>query len=332
MRCPRCSYDSPDSPRTCARCGMALTDLGEGPPQQQQQPAGWAPASGSQAAPQPSSYAAAGGGGGGGGGAPDQVGESPEPTREMSKPPTSTGQPGPVGPAWSRPPAGPNESPPWSGSQDAAPWQTPPQHAGAANWTTKVPTERPPTGIPAQPARPEPSYPWALWRILIVALPVAGVLAALYGLFAVMPRRGIFAELDTMPANVTRSAASVSDTINLVLFIAAGAALVAAAVLLVTWLVRARRSAAGVSTGLGLVWRLVGGVGVALVVVALVLHMTTSASQIALGYVVMGVGAFLLALAAFWAVTGVRQSGREAALVVTRPAVPDPPRPHDPTR
>ena len=241
--------------------------------------------------------------------------------------PPDSGRSGPVGPSWARPPVS-NEAPPWSGTQDAAPWQTPPQHAGAANWTTNMPAT-PPPDVRVEPPRPESSYPWALWRILIVALPVAGVLSALYGLFAVMPRRGIFAELDTMPASVTRNAAAVSDTINLVLFIAAGAGVVAAGVLLTMWLVRARRSAAGVSSGLGLVWRVVTGAGFALVLVALLLHMTTDASQIALGYVILGVGAFLLALGAFWAVTGVRQSGREAALIVARPAVPATPRPYD---
>lgn len=167
--------------------------------------------------------------------------------------------------------------------------------------------------MPIEPDAPAATYPWALWRILIVVLPVCGVLAALYGLFALFPRRGIFAELGHNPAQVSHNAAAVSDTLNIVLFIAAAVSAVAAVVLMVWWAVRARRVAKRGSAGLNLAWRTVTGAGFALVLVALILHMGTSPSRIALGYLLLGLGALVIATAALWAVGGVRRAGRETA-------------------
>jgi hypothetical protein len=219
-----------------------------------------------------------------------------------------------VGPSWSRP-SQPAESPPWSGSEDAAPWQTPPQHSPSGQWTSKAPG-RSVADVLAEPDPPASTYPWGLWRVLIVVLPVCGILAALYGLFALFPRRAIFAELGSNPRQVSHNAAAVSDTVNMVLFIAAGAAVVAAIVLMACWALRVRRIAPPGSAGLRLAWWLVTAVGFALVLVALILHMGSSPGRIALGYLILGLGALLVATGALWAVGGVRRAGREAALAL----------------
>jgi hypothetical protein len=332
MRCPRCSYDSPGDARTCERCGMALPSRGDaakatqtGLSQTAATNPGGTPQLGAAGRRGDAGLRGDGGGQRAEAGQPSAAGQRGE-AGQSSAPgqpgePAQVGDPAKkVGPAWSRPSQA-AESPPWSGSHDAAPWQTPPQHSPAGKWTSKAP--EPSVGdLPSEPTRPAAAtYPWALWRILVVVLAVSGVCVGLYGLFALFPRRGIFAELANDPTQVSHNSAAASDVINIVLFVAAGVTVVAAVVLMALWALRVRRIARRGSAGLNLVWRLVTGVGFALVLVALILHMSTSPGRIALGYLLLGLGALLLSIAALWAVSGVRRAGREAALTLSAPPV-----------
>jgi hypothetical protein len=310
MRCPRCGSDNSDGPRTCSRCGLALTPHQHGGGQ----PGNWGQSAmpgqpgatqGGQSTWVPSASAHTGG--------------DPHPhghPRPGDRP--DEAQPGeqrrPVGPSWSRPSAQANESPPWAESDDAAPWQTPPQHAASQRWATQHPdADHQPPPAPVEPPRPVSRYPWALWRILVVALPVEAVLAAVYAIFALAPRRGVFAQLAADPAEVTPDAATQSDTINLVLFLLAGIGVLIAIGLMVAWLLRARGTTDAAPVSFSPAWWIVTALGFAAVVVALALHANSDPGTIAVGYVFMGAGALLIAIASVWAVPYVRKAGRRAA-------------------
>ncbi|MEQ7126914.1 hypothetical protein ABN034_20555 [Actinopolymorpha sp. B11F2] len=146
-----------------------------------------------------------------------------------------------------------------------------------------------------------------------MALPVEAVLAAVYGIFALAPRRGVFAQLADDPAEVTRDAATQSDSINLVLFLLAGIGALVVIGLMVAWLLRSRRTTEAPSASFSPAWWVVTALGFAAVVVALALHANSDPGPIAVGYVFMGIGALLIAGASAWAMPVVRKAGRQAA-------------------
>ena len=159
----------------------------------------------------------------------------------------------------------------------------------------------------------------------MVVLGIEAVLAAVYAIFALGPRRGVFAALASDPEGVTRADATGSNTVNIVLFLAAGLGALAAIGLMIAWYVRVRRTNPAAPATLGLPWRIVTVVGFVAVVVALVLHMSSDPGQIAVGYVVLGLGALLIAVAAAWALPSVRRAGRDAAALAAaseHPATP----------
>lgn len=131
-----------------------------------------------------------------------------------------------------------------------------------------------------------------------------------YGVFALGPRRAIFADLATEPASVTRDAASRSDNLNLVLFLLAVLATVAAAVLTGIVLSKLRRVESA-RVAVGLPWWLLTGAAFAAVAVALGLHVSTDPDQIVVGYIILGIGALLVAVSAIWAAVRIRGSTRD---------------------
>ena len=137
---------------------------------------------------------------------------------------------------------------------------------------------------------------------MIGVLVLQAILAVVYGVFALGPRRGIFADLADAPEEVTREAATRSDTLNLVLFVAAAVVTVAAAVLTGVVLVKLR----AVDGTFSLPWWLLTGAGFAAIAVALGLHVSTDPGQIVVGYVVLGGGALLVAVSAIWAAARIR--------------------------
>ena len=173
------------------------------------------------------------------------------------------------------------------------------------------------------------AYPSGLARLLVVLLAVEAVLATVYGIFAVAPRRGVFAALASNPSSVTRAAAEQSDAVNLVLFLCAGIGALATIVLVALWRAGVRRTQPPVPVGLPTAWWVLAVAGLAAVVVALVLHVSSSPGQIAVGYVIMGIGALAVAVAAAWAIPLVRHTGREAVAASAAMAAP-PPRPPTP--
>lgn len=286
MRCPRCGFDNPDSPRACARCGLALTEAK--PPEQ---------------------------------GPPPGPG-SPSPQRTGPSQPGGQGQHH-IPPSWQRQPDRSGESPPWSESQDAAPWQTPPQRM-AGHWSVpSVGTS--PSAIPPEPPRQRSAYPSALGNALVMVLALETVLALAYAVFALGPRRGIFADLGSHPAVVTREAATGSDTANLVLFVAFGLCTILAIVLGVGWAMGLRRARPERPRAMGLPWWLETAAGVIVVLVALGLHTSGEPARIALGYVVLGIGALLIAGSAVWALVRVRRAAPTPDVPGTAAGPPTPP-------
>lgn len=275
MRCARCGYDNPDNPRTCARCGLALADSSE-------------PVGG------PAGDAAGDAGG-----------------REVSDPAEGS-RPSPIQPSWRRPPEAPAESPPWSGSVDAAPWQTPPRRG--------IPPNRPATDSPAptspaagsppvaaEPPRAVSGRPDTLGRVLVVLLAIEVVLAVVYAVFSLGPRRAVFAALAADPAGVDRAEATASDRTNLALFTALGLCTLAAVVLGAWWASRSR------PVRWGPAWWIVTVAAAVVIAAALVLHAGQDTGRIATGYVILGLGCILLAGSAAWAVLVVRRHGRRRA-------------------
>ncbi|REF36561.1 hypothetical protein [Thermasporomyces composti] len=165
--------------------------------------------------------------------------------------------------------------------------------------------------LPPEPPRPRTVVSRLLARVVIGVLALEAVVAVVYGVFALGPRRGIFADLAAAPDEVTREAATRSDDLNLVLFLVAAVVTVAAAVLTGVLLVKLRQ----VGGGFALPWWLLTGAAFAAIAVALGLHVSTDPGQIVVGYVILGGGALLVAVSAIWAAVQVRQTTRESVTV-----------------
>ncbi|GAA2757495.1 hypothetical protein [Actinopolymorpha rutila] len=281
MRCARCGYDNPDNPRTCARCGLALADSSDPVGNPVGDPAGDPGA------------------------------------REVSDP-AEEARPSHIQPSWRRPAEAPAESPPWSGSVDAAPWQTPPRRGTPPNRpatdtpaATSATTGGPP--FAAEPPRAVSGRPDTLGRVLVVLLAVEIVLAVVYAVFSLGPRRGVFAALAADPAGVDRAEAVASDGANLVLFTALGFCTLAAAVLGGWWASRAGRASRSRPVRWGPAWWIVTVAAAVVIAAALVLHAGQDTGRIATGYVLLGLGCVLLAGSAAWALVVVRRHGRRTA-------------------
>ncbi|MGW0231346.1 hypothetical protein ACWDWO_23820 [Actinopolymorpha singaporensis] len=278
MRCARCGYDNPDNPRTCARCGLALADSSD--------PVG------------------------------DPVGDPGG--RDVSDP--AEGRPSPVQPSWRRPAEAPAESPPWSGSVDAAPWQTPPRRGTPPNRpaTDSPASTSPAAGSPpvaAEPPRAASGRPDTLGRVLVVLLAIEVVLAVVYAVFSLGPRRGVFAALAADPAGVDSAEAAASDRTNLALFTALGLCTLVAVVLGVWWASLAGRASRSRPVRWGPAWWIVTVAAAVVIAAALVLHAGEDTGRIATGYVLLGLGCMLLAGSAAWALLVVRRhGGRQGAV------------------
>lgn len=214
-----------------------------------------------------------------------------------------------VPPAWTN--QQPVASPPWSGAQDAAPWQTPPQATRPSLWPSQA-TQPTQPGQPSQQASAPPPPPGkingGLTKSLIGALAVLAVMALAYAGFAMFARRAIFVELATNPAAVTSQDAESSDQFNLVLFLLAGLVLVVAATLLVVWMVRATRVLRRGPFPMG--WWAVAGGGIVVIVAALAVHTSPAPATIAVGYLILGVGALAVAAAAIWGIVIAVRAGK----------------------
>ena len=177
----------------------------------------------------------------------------------------------------------------------------------AGQWSS-APAGTSRSAIPAEPPRQASAHPSALGKVLVAVLTLETVLALAYAVFALGPRRGIFADLGSHPAVVTRDAATGSDTVNLVLFVAFGLCTILAIVLGVGWAMGVRRARPERPRPFGLAWWLETVAGVIVVLVALGLHTSGEPGRIALGYVVLGIGTLLMAGSAAWALLSVRRA------------------------
>lgn len=215
-------------------------------------------------------------------------------------------------PVWQRNQPAPKstEAPPWAGGPGAAAWQTPAEYAAPPAPSASKPE---PKEYAPEPPKPRQEYPAMVGRIASIGLLVAAVASVSYGLFALIERRGIFAKLATNPESVTRETASRSDTINVVLFVVAGLIVVIAAGLVALWMTRLFQSAPPVKLPFGSPWWLMTGFATLAIVVALFLHGGTDLDQIVIGYVLMGIGAILLAVLALVAIGGIRSAAMRAA-------------------
>jgi len=139
-----------------------------------------------------------------------------------------------------------------------------------------------------------------------------------YGVYALIARRGLFADISDDPASVSRDDAESSDTLNTVLVWVAVSLALIAFLMWVAAMIAARRGRNGLGvTGLALV--VIGGA--AAVVGALLLNGVDSTDEagdgaghyviIGIGFVVMGIGLLLGALAL-----------RRRATAATSPAAP----------
>lgn len=290
-RCERCGYDNPGEPSACAQCGATLVT-----------------------------------------------------TATMARTEAAA-------PVWQRPAAPkPVEAPPWSDSANAAPWQTPPEFGkpgrprpARAVDADESDEEHEQSIAPSPPRPARPRLPAR--AVAVTVLLQLGALALLvYAVYAVVARRGIFAEISNAPGSVSAVAAEGSDTTNLMLFLIAGVLAVAAVGCFGWWVVRGLRvqqfgtvrsaSESAGQTGsvgaggpdqedgeplglasaalLGLGWIVAAGAGILAVLVAFALHLGGDAGTIATGYIVLGVGSLLIAIAmmrAGWLVYRTEKAG-----------------------
>ena len=247
-------------------------------------------------------------------------------------------------PVWQRAQAPkPVEAPPWSGSENAAPWQTPPEFGKPGRPRAAKTAEQAESAeaeserveaITADPP-PPPRLRLPARAVTVTVLLQLGALSLLvYAVYAVVARRGIFLEISSAPGSVPLVTAQGSDTTNLTMFLIAGLLAVAAAGCFGWWVMRGLRvqQFEGVRPGadpdderddgeplglasaalLGLGWIVAAGAGVLAVLVAFALHLGGDAGTIATGYIVLGAGSILIAMAmirAGWLVYRTEKSG-----------------------
>lgn len=143
---------------------------------------------------------------------------------------------------------------------------------------------------------PAPRYSAALARLVGFTLVIEAVVAFAYGMFAALERRGIFSALADDPSAVTEDEAGRSDLINRIAFITGGVVTAVALVLVVIWLLHARRI--GAKVPLRLPWLAVTVLAVVGIAYALALHTSDDVEQITYGYLIFAIAALLTAAAA----------------------------------
>jgi hypothetical protein len=187
----------------------------------------------------------------------------------------------------------------YAGTQAQPPGRAPTRDTG---WQYPGYTPKPP---PPPPPPPEPAY-GSVWRILAaVALPIAGLACLAYGGWAMVARRGIFADL-AAGRSVTAEAARDSDRLDeLLLWLAVGALVVAVALWVVAHLRRRKPfGTAGFTAAVLLVTGAVVLVGGAYLT-SLVNGEVSNADTAATGFLIMGGGSMLLGAGAFGALVAV---------------------------
>lgn len=165
------------------------------------------------------------------------------------------------------------------------------QRRQQSGWQHPGYTPKPP---PPPPAPPEPEY-GSVWRVLAaIALSVAAVACIGYGGWAMIARRGIFADLaDGEP--VTEQAARESDRLNtMLLWLALGALVVAVLLWLTAHLWRKKPLGTAGFTAIALIVTgglvLLGGA----YMTSLVEGEVSQADTAAVGFLIMGGGSLLL--------------------------------------
>lgn len=278
IRCPRCARSNEADAAECAGCGLGLTAATTDDPARQ----GTADVRTRQPVGGTSAGASSG--------APTDPAEPTELT-ELAELTKLGGVAPPAGPApWERPPEAVAET------ETSSRWR--PGDAGSDAVASAPPRTRPRQGYPRELAG----------ATRLVAMIVA-VLAAAYGVFGLAWRRGIFDRIGS-GADVSAEARQISDVVNGVLFGAVGLATVAAFGLLVFWAIRTRPHVDRIALGI-LCWTS-GVLGLLAVVTALAMQRGDDSGEIATGYVVLGIGWLLLALAAVAVARAIRRATRQA--------------------
>ncbi|MGH3322561.1 MAG: hypothetical protein ACRDN9_20780, partial [Streptosporangiaceae bacterium] len=145
------------------------------------------------------------------------------------------------------------------------------------------------------PAR-KPKGPSPLPAIATILALVGALAALVYGGYAVIARRGVFADLADDPSSVSADAASGSDTTNLILMIIAIVLVVVAVALWVVAFLTARRARSSLglggfgAVGVGVIAALVGGF------MSSGVDDVEDAGKAATAYILVGVGFLLIAI------------------------------------
>ncbi|WP_460517226.1 hypothetical protein [Flindersiella endophytica] len=248
------------------------------------------------------------------------------------------GQSSPGGQSGGASSAGAAEAPPWAGTQDAAAWQTPPDFAprrtvsgsqpaspGGGGSSTGagtgagLPVEPAMRQIPQEPVREPSAYPAGLGMLASLALVLAAVSSAAYGVLCLTQRRAIFSDLAKDAGSVSTDSATTSDTINLVLFLTASVLVIAAAVLVGLWMARVFQALPQARLPFGVAWWVAVGLATVLIVVAFFLHAGDDLNQIVVGYILLGVGSVLVAALSVIAILGIRGVSKNVEELTSAP-------------
>lgn len=154
---------------------------------------------------------------------------------------------------------------------------------------------------------------------IAMVLALLGALASLgYGIYALIARRGIYADIADDPSSVSKSDADSSDTLNSVLLWVAVVLVVLAVVLWLVAMISARRGRGGLGvTGLALVL-----VGAAAAVVGAVLLNGVEKGEAADGardYVLVGIGFLVMAIGLLLGAAALRRAPTSSGAAASYP-------------
>lgn len=221
---------------------------------------------------------------------PGQPGQPPGGGQPPQGPPGSQGPPpgyqGPP-PGYQGPPPGYQQGPPPGYQQGGQPPGQP--------WTSYAPP-------------PKPNRAPVLPTTAIVFALIGALAALVYGGYAIIVRRGVFADLADDASSVSADAASSSDTLNGVLLLVAVVLVLIAVALWVAALLTAKRGrntmgyAAFGAVGVGIVAAVVGGV------LSSGVDDVAEAGTAATAYIVVGAGFVLIALGLLLAAVAIRSA------------------------
>lgn len=173
--------------------------------------------------------------------------------------------------------------------------------------------------IPQEPIREPSAYPSGLGMLASLALVLAAVSSAAYGVLCLTQRRAIFADLERDPGLVSTDSATTSDSINLVMFLSASVLVIAAAVLVGLWMARVFQALPQARLPFGVAWWIAAGLAAVLTVIAFFLHSGTDLNQIVIGYILLGIGALLLSVLSVIAIVGIRGVGKQVDELTSAP-------------